>query len=165
MNGPLILTDKETILVLRARITELEAEVKAWESFGQESTAAACLAEQVAHLRPVLRAADVQAGGRAPAHILVMLLSQPGHYISRDRLFTCCQAVSGRGADEEGRSMDVRLSRLRRALAALGFSGVIHYERDAGWMINRTDAARLMAELFCGCNLPGCNTSLATVDA
>lgn len=166
MNGPLVLTDKETILVLRARIAELEAEVKAWEAFDKESAASADQVEQVAALRPQLRRGDKQAGGLATAHVLVLLLAHPGQPVSRERLYICCQAANGRGAREDGRALAVRFSRLRAALANLGLPGIIHYEQGSGWMITRTGAENVRGVLLDGCNPPGgCNTLLVTVDA
>lgn len=153
MNGPLVLTDKETILVLRARIADLEAQVRAWEAFDKESAASSELAGQIAGLRLLLRRADRQAGGLATAHVLLMLIEHAGRPVSRDRLYTCCQAVNGRGASEDGRSLGVRFSRLRAALANLGFPGVIHYQQGSGWMITLSDAKRLKAALL-GCNTP-----------
>lgn len=160
MNGPLILTDKETILVLRARIAELEAEVTAWKAFERESAATSAQVEQVAALRQHLRCGDRQAGGLATAHVLVLLLEHAGRPVSKERLYTCCQAVNGRGAREDGRALAVRFSRLRAALTALGLPNVVHYEQGAGWMITRAGAERVAGVL-----LAGCNTSLATVDA
>lgn len=148
MNGPLVLTDKETILVLRARIMELETEVRAWQAFGKESAATAEEAKQVAILRPVLRRADRQAGGLATAHVLVLLIDHPGRPISRERLYACCQAVSGLGAHEDGRALAVRVSRLRAALAHLGFDDVIQYQQGSGWMIAQADAIRIKIALL-----------------
>jgi DNA-binding response OmpR family regulator len=144
VNRPL--TDRETIVALRAHIADLEEEVAAWRSGAKEEAQEEHDEARVDAVRRALKDAWPLAGGRQPALILLHFVAHPGRPASKSRLFALTRTRYSYAREDASRScVEVRISHLRRALDNLGYPGVIESLRERGWSISTSDCDRIRA--------------------
>lgn len=152
MNRPL--TDRERILQLEARNRELEDELReyrAWENNTfRPSIARLASDDKLNAIRRTLTQAFDLAGGLCPAVILIRLLASSPHVMLREDLFEATRPYGFAPSDGDTKTVDVQIVHLRKALAKLGFPGVIKTLRCVGYLIEAPHADAIKTALGIG---------------
>lgn len=141
-------TDKERVLVLEAKVAELQAELSAWRANDREEMAEADRAQRVAAvvLRLKERFGRNRGYGAGPVRVLLELLDNPGRLRTRRQLIIASRPQ--RDVDEVEPAMaDVYVVALRRLLRGYGFPDAIATVRAVGWRLDRAQAPAICAAL------------------